>query len=324
MSSPALSVILQPHDFLQPLLTGDVVADDLDLEIVIGDLRAAMVDEGIQASELSFARHVRRVAEGDRAWVAMPAFVRRGFSHRAWYVRRGSPIHTFRDLAGKRVGTNEWPATGNTWTRAAGREQGLDLNSVHWVVGSIDGGKFASGDRLPEIVSYAESEEGLVDLLIDGRLDALACPDPPRGFYDRGSAVVRLLPDFREAERAYFTRTGVYPAYHIVGFRKGLFERDPSVMIRLYEALERSKSAWEALRLAECDTSPWLLADLEETMQLMGSNWQPYGVDANARMIQYFCNEMLAQGLIQRAVAPAELFTEFTKLASSPAKAPVH
>jgi 4,5-dihydroxyphthalate decarboxylase len=323
MSSPAISIVLQPHDFLQPLLTGDVVAENLDLHIVIGDLRAAMVDEAIAASELSFARHVRRTAEGDRSWVAMPTFVRRGFSHRSWYVRRGSPVGSFRDLTGKRIGTNEWPATGNTWTRAAGREQGLDLKSTNWVVGSIDGGKFASGDRLPKNVSYAESEEGLVDLLIDGRLDALACPDPPRGFYDRDSAVVRLLPDFREAERAYYSRTGVYPAYHIVGFRKAVFEADPSIMLRVYDALERSKSAWATLRLAECDTSPWLLADLEETMQLMGSDWQPYGVEANERMIHYFCDEMLAQGLIERSVKTSELFTEFTDLAHSRTPAPV-
>jgi 4,5-dihydroxyphthalate decarboxylase len=253
----------------------------------------------------------------------MPAFVRRGFSHRAWYVRRGSAIKSFRDLAGKRVGTNEYPATGNTWTRAAAREQGLDLKSVSWVVGSIDGGKFASGDRLPDNVSYAESEEGLVDLLLDGRLDALACPDPPRGFNDKNSEVVRLLVDFREAERAYYSRTKVYPAYHIVGFRQTLFHEDPGALLRVYDALERSKKFWESLRFAECDTSPWLQADLEETRELMGPDWQPYGVEPNARMIAYFCDEMLAQGLITRPVAPGDLFAEFMELASTHSPAPV-
>jgi 4,5-dihydroxyphthalate decarboxylase len=323
MSASRISVVLQPHDFLEPLRSGDVVPEEIGLEIKIGDLRAAMLDDGITASELSFARHVRRIAEGDHTWVAMPAFVRRGFSHRAWYVRRGSAIKTFRDLAGKRVGTNEWPATGNTWTRAAAREQGLDLRSVRWVVGSIDGGTRASGDRLPDNVSYAESDEGLVDLLVDGRLDALACPDPPRGFYDQNSAVVRLLVDYRGAERAYYERTGVYPAYHIVGFRKNLFDENPTALLRVYDALERSKKFWESLRLAECDTSPWLQADLEETRNLMGADWQPYGVEPNARMIAYFCDEMLAQGLITRLVAPADLFAEFEELASTHGAAPV-
>jgi len=323
MTKPSISVILQPHDFLEPLRTGDVQPEGIDLRIVVGDLRAAMVDDGVMASELSFARHVRRISEGDHSWVAMPAFVRRGFSHRSWYVRRGSPVKKLADVNGKRVGTNEWPATGNTWTRAAAREQGADLSSVHWVVGSIDGGRFNSGDKLPANVTYAESEEGLVDLLLDGRLDALACPDPPRGFYDRDSEVVRLLSDFRGAERDYFRRTGVYPAYHIVGFRSALFAEQPDAFLRLYEALERSKDFWAALRLAECDTSPWLLADLEETIALMGEDWQPYGVEANSRMIDYFCREMLAQGLIKRAVEPSELFAEFTELAASRAKAPV-
>jgi 4,5-dihydroxyphthalate decarboxylase len=323
MTKPSISVVLQPHDFLEPLRTGDVKAEGIDLQIVVGDLRAAMVDESITASELSFARHVRRISEGDHTWVAMPAFVRRGFSHRSWYVRRGSPVKMFRDLSGKRVGTNEWPATGNTWTRAAAREQGVDLGSIHWVVGSVDGGKFNAGDKLPANVSYAESEEGLVDLLVDGRLDALACPDPPRGFYDLDSKVVRLVADFREAERDFYRRTHVYPAYHIVGFRSSLFNEHPDALLRLYETLERSKDFWAALRLAETDTSPWLLADLEETIALMGPDWQPYGVEPNAAMIDFFCREMLTQGLIKRAVEPSELFAEFTELSSSRTKTPV-
>ena len=313
----SITLIMQDHDFLQPLLCGDVVAEGVDLKIVRGNLRIAQQDSSVPASELSFARHVKRISEDDHSWVAMPAFVRRGFSHRAWYVTRDSGLKSFKDLNGKRIGTNEWPATGNTWSRAAGREQGLDIFGIDWVVGSVDGGEFAHADALPAHVRYASSEEGLVDLLLRGELDALMCPDPPRGFYDDGSKVVRLLPDFRTAERDFYKRTGVFPAYHLAGLRKEVFDRKPSVLLSIYRALEQSRLAWSAMRLYENDTSPWLLADLEETMQLMGHEWQPYGEAENAKTVAFLCEDMLAQRLIDRAVDPSALFSEFRALSSA-------
>ena len=139
MGKRSITLVMQDHDFLHPILCGDVVAGDLDLKLVRGDLRAAQIDESVPASELSFARHVRRIAEGDQSWVAMPAFVRRGFSHRSWFIRRDNGHLSFSDLKGGRVGTNEWPASGNTWARAAARDQGLEPSELHWVVGSING-----------------------------------------------------------------------------------------------------------------------------------------------------------------------------------------
>jgi 4,5-dihydroxyphthalate decarboxylase len=303
---------MQDHDFLQPILCGDVV--DERVRVVRGSIRAAQTDEHVGAAELSFARHVARVAKHDESWVAVPAFVRRGFSHRAWFVRRGSNYANFSDLVGKRIGTNEWAASGNTWARAAAREQGVLPSDVEWVVGSINGGAVARVDPLPPHGRYADTEEALAGLLIRGDLDALVCPDPPDGFYDSDSQVVRLLDDFRAAERAYYHRTGVFPAYHVVGVRRHVFEQDPGLLDAIFDLLSAARRLWSSTRLAEGDTSPWLLADLEETMALIGKEWQPYGVDENLRVIEYFCDELLAQGMIERRVSVSEVFADFTRL----------
>jgi 4,5-dihydroxyphthalate decarboxylase len=284
------------------------------VRVIRGSIRAAQTDEQVGAAELSFARHVVRVAKHDDSWVAIPAFVRRGFSHRAWFVRRASNYASFADLVGKRVGTNEWAASGNTWARAAAREQGVSPTDIEWTVGSINGGAIARVDPLPPHARYADTEEALAGLLIQGELDALVCPDPPDGFYESDSQVTRLFDDFRAAERAYYDRTRVFPAYHVVGVRRRVFEQDPSVVGAIFDLLSAARRLWSETRLAEGDTSPWLLADLEETMALMGKEWQPYGVDENLRVIEYFCDELLAQGMIERPVRASEVFADFTRL----------
>jgi 4,5-dihydroxyphthalate decarboxylase len=314
MSDLPITVLAQPHDSLQPLAAGAVKANGIDLTLVQGSLRAAMTDESILVSEISFARHVRRTSDGDRSWVGVPAFVRRGFAHRFWYVPRDSGLTRFSDVAGKRVGTNEWPATGNSWARAAAREQGVDLTSIAWTVGSVDGGEVSTTDTLPSHVRFAEPGRALREMLLAGELDALECPDPPAGFYDPDSPIVRLFEDFRTEEIEYYKRTHVFPGLHVIGIRRALFDREPWVARSLFDALLESRRRWEQLRLEEGDTSPWLMADIEETMSLMGTDWQPYGVDGNLTMISAFCEELLAQGLIERSVHARELFAEFTAL----------
>ena len=143
------------------------------------------------------------------------------------------------------------------------------------------------------------------------------CPDPPTGFYEPDSPIIRLYPDFRSEERAYLQRTGVFPAYHIVGLRRQVFEQDPSLALAIYDVLRRASIAWFNLRFEEGDTSPWLLADLEDTISLLGKDWYAYGVEANGRMMQYFCDEVHAQGLAGRRVDASELFADFTQLSGS-------
>lgn len=311
MSQPRIEITVQPHDSLQPLFCGEVVAEGVDMALVRGNMSEALANPNTLATEGSFARHTRRVSEGDDSWVGIPAFVRRGFAHRFWYVLRASGYSSFDALAGKRIGTNEWAATGNTWARAAARERGVSIEEMSWTVGPVDGGEVSQHDRLPDHARYAEPNKPLRQMLLDGELDALEIPDPPGGFYERDSPFVRLFPDYRMVERAYYQRVRVFPGLHIIVMRRALFESDPWIARSIYNAMLESRRRWEQLRLEESDTSPWLQADLEETIELMGSGWQEYGVDANRHMMEVFCSEMKEQGHASRLVHAEELFKDF-------------
>jgi 4,5-dihydroxyphthalate decarboxylase len=237
----------------------------------------------------------------------------RGFRQRALYTLKGSGITSIQDLVGKRVGTNEWPATGNTWSRAMIREAGVAIESIKWTVGFIGG---ASAGRpqgnLPPYVTDATGGRSLTDMLLDGELDVLMS-QTPNEFYNEGSPIVRVFPDFRKAEQDYYKRTGIYPAHHLVGIRKELADREPWVLRSLFNALEESKQRWFASRRKLADTTPWVLADIEEATAVIGEDWSPSGVEANAKVTKLLCDELYAQGLIATQVEPTSVFSQFER-----------
>jgi 4,5-dihydroxyphthalate decarboxylase len=312
VSRRTIHAVFMNHDNLQPVVNGDVVPDELDIIIdrhtrpVLG-----MNDPGAQVVELSWSRYIRGLSRGNKEWVGIPLFPRRCFTHRAWYVRRDSGHEHFADLVGKTIGTNEWPATGNTWARAAAREQGVDIRTINWVVGSIDGGPTNSMDQFPEYVRPASPDVHLLDLLLTGELNALVCPVPPSGFYDRDAQVVRLHRDFRAVEQDYYHRTQIYPAHHIVGLRREIFEEDPAIAHIVFRTFETARQSWQYDRARNGDTSPWVMADIENSMDLMGYDWQPGGIEPNEHMTRALCHELLAQGLIENPVPAEAVFADF-------------
>jgi 4,5-dihydroxyphthalate decarboxylase len=318
MSTLTVTLVIKDYDHLAPLAAGDVVAEDLDLRLdrdTPGALDRTLDDPSVQVGELSFARHLARLSQDDHEFVGIPIFPTRAFRQRCFFVRRDSNLRDLKDLAGKRIGTNEWPATGNTWSRALLREQGVDIEGISWVVGSVDGGYSArSQGDLPPHVRENSSDRPLRDLLVAGELDALMCPTPPKGFYDADSPIVRLIPDYRRAEQEYCRRTGIYPAHHIVGIRRELFEREPWVARSIYLALDESKNRWQASRRRLADTSPWLLADLEDVTSMLGADFQPSGVEPNRKMVQALCDELDATGLLAKPLAEASVFADFEKV----------
>ncbi len=312
MSLTTVRAVTLDYDHVHPLVTGDVRAEGIDLVVERpGNVRDAVDDPDIHVVELSWSRHLRRLSEGDRSWVGIPILPRRAFCHRAWFVRNDSTATDFTDLRNGRIGITEYPATGNTWAREAAREAGLDVNAVDWVVGSFDGGPSGSDVDLPARVTAVPEGTLLVDLLVAGELDAVVCQLPPRGFHDGTVPVRRLLPDYAAAEKAYYGRTGYYPAHHILGVRAEFFAAHPTVPAIVYDAFEAARLRWQSVRLKHGDTSPWVMADIEEAMRLIGPDWQPNGSVANRGLTERLCGMLAEDGLLAGPVDPDECFAEF-------------
>jgi 4,5-dihydroxyphthalate decarboxylase len=317
MSNLPVILATRDYDYVAPLAMGDVAVEGVDLTLIrsFDALKRVTGETAIHGGESSFSRYVQGLAAGDRSFVGLPAFVMRGFRHRCFFVRRGSGLRDLADLSGTRVGINEWPASGNTWARAALRERGVSIESVRWLVGRVNASSPpVPTDALPDGVEPAPADRSLSELLVAGEIDAILCPWPPEGFYDPASRITRLYEDYRSAERDYYRRTEIHPAHHLVVLRRELVERHPEVVRAIFAAFDEARRRAERNRWELAETTPWLLAELEETTALMGADFQPYGLEPNRAMIAAFCEEQSAQRLVPRRLDPAEVFADFERL----------
>jgi 4,5-dihydroxyphthalate decarboxylase len=322
MGNLPVTLATRSYDFVLPLALGDVAAKGIDLTVIrdFGALPRVLREPAIHGGEASFSRYLQRLAAGDKSFVGIPAFVMREFRHRCLFVRRDRREGGLRDmagLAGTRIGMDAWPNSGNTWSRALLREHGVPQDTVRWVVGPINPGEAAlPADVLPRGVEPVPAGRSLHDLLLAGELDAIIAAWPPAGFGEPGSPIVRLYPDFRTVEREHYRRTRLYPAHHLVVLRRSLVEAHPEVVSGVYGALLEARQHADRTRRLLHVSSAWQLADLEEEAEVLGPDFEPYGVRANRAMIAAFCAEQSAQGLVPRRVDPAEAFADFERLVS--------
>ncbi len=304
-------------DHFQPLACGDVVPEGMAFTLDrTTSIRNFVDDATIDVSESSLSLHLIRLSRGDDRFVGLPVFPMRSFRHRCFLVRRDSPLRDFADLVGKRIGTDAWPNTGNTWSRAAIRERGMDIAQMTWVVGPVEDGDAALSGGAPEVaypphVENAPAGKTLVGMLHAGEVDALLIPFPPHGSFTPESRIVHLFRDYRSVERDYYRRVGYCPGIHVVVMRREVFEREPSLAPRLVAAFEESKRRWRDDRRRFADTTPWILAELEETAAVFGEDWQPAGIEPNRKMIADFCAEQLAQGLVTQPLNPDTAFADY-------------
>ena len=313
-----LTLAIRDYDYIAPLATGDVAIEGVDLTLIrsFDALVRVANDPAVNGGEASFSRYVQRLAGGDRSLVGLPAFVMREFRHRCFFVRRDSGLADVVDLAGKRVGTDQWPASGNTWSRALLRERGVAIENISWLVGPVNPTSQPppATDVYPDKVQPALPGRPLREILLDGEIDALMCPWPPDGFYELDSQIARMYPDYRAAERDYYRRTGIFPAHHLVVLKRELVERQPQLVRAVYDALVEARERSERTHQVLAETSPWLLADLEEQAVLMGPDFRPYGLRENYQMVAAFCDEQYAQRLIQGPITPEEVFGDFMRM----------
>src|SRR5260221_1102494 len=200
VSRISLTLALRDYAHVAPLALGDVMVEGVDLTIVraFDAPQRVLADPTIDGGEGSFSRYLQRVASSDDTFVGLPAFVMRGFRHRCVFVRRGSIFSDsdsdFSDLVGRRVGLNEWGATGHTWTRAAFRERGIDLPDIRWFVGRLSPtAPPVAATALPSYVDPIQQGATLTEQLLAGGPDANPSSQPPPGVPSPPGAALRLF-----------------------------------------------------------------------------------------------------------------------------------
>ena len=307
---------------IMPLATGEVKPEGIALTMVLGSrgswparaemLRRAVQDPAVQGGEWSMAQYLYRIDQGDRRFVGLPVFPLRNFTARDLYVRRGGPIRSVADLAGKRIGMYSYTASGSIWYRHFLRYIGLDPAAIQWVIGDVDAAWSSPVDpNLPAGVKTAPAGRSLSDMLLADELEAVYSPPRPQAYHPRTGAIARLFPDFRLVEHDYFRQTGAFPPQHLMVLRREVWDANRWIAQSLTEAFTTANDWFAHAQRGFPYATPWLEAELEETEAVMGHDFHPYGFERNREQIDMFANEAFRLGLTSRRISAEEYFADY-------------
>ena len=321
MADITVTLTIGDYARLMPLITGAVKPEGIDLRIITSEagswpsraemLRRAMQDPAVQGGESSAAQHLYRVEQGDRSLVALPIYPMRNFCARDIYVRKGSPLRGVAELAGARVGSYSYTASGSIWYRHFLRHAGLDPASMQWVIGDVDAPWSTSAPPpLPPGVEPAPGGRSLADLLIGGEIDAMLSPPLPRQYDAHKGPIVRLIPEYRTAEQAYWRAHKCWPPQHLVVIRRALWEAHPFVARALIDAFVGCDAACNASLRHFPYATPWMEAEMESVNALMGADFFGTGLERTRHEIAAFAEEAHRSGLTGRRIGVDEYFAE--------------
>jgi 4,5-dihydroxyphthalate decarboxylase len=228
--------------------------------------------EEFDAAELSLSSYVMERSRGVDRFTAIPVFPSRTFRHGDIYIQERSGVREPADLAGRPVGVPEYEITAAVWMRGLLRDQfGLAPDAVTWRTGGLEqpGREEKLRFTPPPRVRVEPLGEGqtLAGMLERGEIAALLSPRAPSCYLRGAPGVRRLFPDYAEAEREYYRRTGIFPIMHTFVVRTELLRRAPWLAENLYEAFRQARDWF--YRLARGGAAPicglpWFGAAVEQ------------------------------------------------------------
>ena len=154
-------------------------------------------------------------------------------------------------------------------------------------------------------------DKTLSRMLLDGEIDAIYSPRTPSCFTQSPGKVRRLFEDYESVERDYYKRTKIFPIMHTLVIRREVYEKHPWVAQSLYKAFVLAqREIYQDLHetAALKFMLPWLIRHAEETRELMGTDFWPYGLEPNVQVLNTFLRYSFEQGLAKRLLTAQELF----------------
>ena len=310
------------YDRTLSLQNGSIVPNGVHLDFVPmypGELfRRQARHAEFDVAEFSMSTYCHLLDEGDRRFVAVPAFISKKFRHSDIYISTKSRIETPEDLVGKRMGAMEYQQTAGVWQRAhLEHDYGVRPNQMEWYFGGYNEPEDYT-ERVPitlppDVHATTVSNQKSLDQMLElGEIDALMGPSPPLSFRKGSPAVARLFPNYQEVEAEYFRRSGIFPIMHIVVIKREIYEAVPWVAQSLHQAFNEAKAT--AIRELPPNNGtlfcmlPWISEHLDEVESIMGPDPFVYGLQENRMVLETFLGYSLEQGLIRQPMTPEDLF----------------
>jgi 4,5-dihydroxyphthalate decarboxylase len=272
------------------LKRGEIRSDLVDLEFA--DIKVANTgfkplvrDAKFDLAELAIVTYLQAKTYG-KPYILLPApVVARSQHHTLAYNRERGHLAPA-DLIGKRVGVRAYSVTTGVWVRGILQEQfGVDIDKIRWV--TFEDPHVAEYSD-PPTLERAPASKNMVQMLIDGELDAAVVgdklPDP---------RLEVLIPDFAQAASAWAEKHGA-PINHMAVIRTELSRTRPDIVRETFRMLEASRDV--AARNGD-----------KSSAQLQ------FGIEANRVALEKIIDIAVRQKLIPRKWRVEEVFDDVTR-----------
>ena len=330
MAKLELTMASWDYDRIRPLSDGSIEPEGISLNCLnlpVEETFFRMIRYSeFDVAEISLSSYVISMFRDNPPFVAIPVFLSRAFRHSNIFINKESGIDLPSDLSGKRVGLPEYQITACVWIRGIlSEEYGIPIQSpMYYVGGQEEPGRIEKQklDLPPEIrIAQISPIQTLSRMLEDGELDAIYSARVPSTL-ETGKHVRRLFENYHEIEIEYFKKTRIFPIMHTVAIRKEIYDKHPWVAQSLQKAmLAAQQKCYKDMREAAAlkYMLPWLIYYEQQTREVMGEDFWPYGLgDTNRHTLDTFLRYSYEQGLAKRKLKPEELFVpeslEYSKI----------
>ena len=310
-----LTVACGDYEIVRALKDGTVIADGLELIMLTGmgprerHWRMARRAE-FDVCEVNVGAYFMAREQG-APLSAIPVFLHRRFRHGFLFVNAEAGIREPKDLIGKQIGGTNFQPASNIWMRGILEEEyGLPHRRVIWLVERSEDVAFTPPKDLRiELIAPGKKLDGM---LAQGEIPAMLSPDLPRRFLEGDKRIVRLFPDYKEIELAYFRRTGIFPIMHVTTVKQEIIDKYPWVPTNLVKAFAEAKRiAYRRIANPRVVPLAWVRWALEEQEAVLGRDPWAYGLTAaNRRNRETVLRYTHQQGMIGTMPSLDSLFAD--------------
>ena len=196
----------------------------------------------------------------NKPYVLLPAtIVGRGQIHNLLYNSERGPIKPT-ELHGKRVGVRAYTQTTGMWVRGMLAEfYGMDVEKVNWV--TFEDGHIAEY-KDPPFVSRAPAGKQLMQMLLDGELDAAIITDrsDPR--------LKPVIPDAEEVNRKWAETHGGVPINHMLVMRESIVTSRPNVAREVFRMVKQSRQSSDPAKDGKLDPLRFGIKNVRKALEL--------------------------------------------------------
>lgn len=284
-----LKTLLANYPVTEGIKSGAITSELIDFEFAPfpranKGFKPFVRDLAYDAGELAIVTFLQ-AREAGAPLVLLPATISGRFQHHCIAYNQDRGVVTPGDLSGKKIGVRAYTQTTGMWVRGILQNQyGADLEAVEWL--TFEDAHVASYENPPN-VEIASEEKKLVDMLLDGELDAamlgVDMPDDPR--------LKTVIPDPKAAAKEWFAETGAISMNHMAVVQEALTRDHPDVVREFYRMLKESKAL---------------------VPQQGPIDFRPYGLAALRPSLELAIRYCLQQKLIRQEVDVDELFNDVT------------